>query len=92
MDDTYSVVNDGENAWASGIDNILIYRGINNSKYYEMKQKKGDLLSIYAGIEDNTFFFEKGLMTSYTLSPNLAEQFMVGSAENPKKKVEEELL
>jgi hypothetical protein len=78
----FSEKRDGDHAWAHHFNHILIYRGINNSKYYEHGQKKGDLISVYTGAaEDESFpYFEKYLFSSYTLSPNLAEQFMVGSA------------
>jgi hypothetical protein len=78
----------GDNAWASHFDTLLIYRGLNNSKYYQRSQKKGDLLSVYTGVADDESFpyFEKYLLSSYTLSPNLAEQFMVGSVHRKSER------
>lgn len=83
----FSNERDGDHAWAQNFDTILIYRGINNSKYYQHRQKKGDLISIYAGTEGEEFpYFEKYLLSSYTLSPNLAEQFMVGSKKRKSRR------
>lgn len=77
----FSEARDNDNTWDFHLDGPLIYRGLNNSKYYQRIQKKGDLISVYSGAADNESFpyFEKSLLSSYTLSPILAEQFMVGS-------------
>lgn len=83
----FSLERNGDMAWASDFDRILIYRGLNNSRYYQRRQKKSDLISVYAGTEGESFpYFEKFLLSSYTLSPNLAEQFMVGSLGNKSKR------
>ncbi|MBB6324792.1 hypothetical protein FHS59_000407 [Algoriphagus iocasae] len=81
----YCVLKDGDNAWAPKLERILIYRGINNKSYYKRIKNTKDFLSLYKSLDDDFPFFERNLLTSYTLSPNLAEQFMVG---NPKDKSE----
>lgn len=85
----YNLDNDDDGAWAGNVNQIPIYRGINNRSYYQKKNSQKDFLSIYKDLGDDFPFFEKNLLTSYTLSPNLAEQFMVG---NPKYKSERRVL
>lgn len=84
----FSKARNGDIEWASHFDRLLIYRGLNNSKYYQRRQKKCDLLSVYTGVTDDGDcpYFEKYLLSSYTLSPNLVEQFMVGSVERKSER------
>lgn len=86
----YSIEKDGDSAWAGNVDQIYVYRGINNKSYYKrLKRTQKDFLSLYKNLDEDFPFFEKNLLTSYTLSPNLAEQFMVG---NPRQKSERRVL
>ncbi len=85
----YSVSKDGDHAWAEHYERILIYRGINNKSYYNRLKSRKDFLSLYKSLHNDFPFFEKNLLSSYTLSPNLAEQFMVG---NPRKKSERRVI
>jgi hypothetical protein len=86
---TYSNEMDGDNSWTEKYDEIRIYRGINNKAYYNKSKSNTDFLSLYKSLDDDFPYFERNLFTSYTLSPNLAEQFMVG---NPKKRSERRVM
>jgi hypothetical protein len=79
----YSIDNDGDSSWADKYDQINIYRGINNKSYYINSVSITDFLSLYKNLDDDFPYFERNLLTSYTLSPNLAEKFMVG---NPRQR------
>lgn len=64
---------------------VMIFRGLNNSSYHKTRQKGPDLLSAYTSVDraSNVPYFEKRLLTSYTLHPVLADHFMVGTISNP---------
>lgn len=65
-------------------ETIHLYRGINSIYYYSSKRRVGDFLSIFSGVAKHEMhpFFEKGLLTSYTISPRMADQFAVGYKRN----------
>lgn len=97
---SYLLDRDGDAAWALSLDDIPFYRGINNGKYYQEKKTKagrkkakhenqGNFLSVYTGVSDGSSdfpYFEKKLLSSYTISSVLAEQFMVGFPSNASER------
>ncbi|MFN8254191.1 MAG: hypothetical protein U0W24_00790 [Bacteroidales bacterium] len=56
---------------------MTIYRGISNDKYYQNNDT--DILAMYTGAKSGLLFFEKNLLTSYSLSQNVGNKFMVGT-------------
>jgi hypothetical protein len=62
------------------LDDLLIYRGMGNSKYYKNneEQKLIDFISVFTAIgEEGLEYFERQLLTSYTINSRVAEIFMV---------------
>ncbi|WP_266367798.1 hypothetical protein [Tellurirhabdus rosea] len=70
-----------------GMGNILVYRGINNRDYYNRKKTDNtDIVSIYSGANETMPFFEKSLLTSYSVSQDIALKFVVGSKKKKSQR------
>jgi hypothetical protein len=55
---------------------MLVYRGLNSRYYYKDENKDPDFISEYAATEFDQHYHETNLLTSYTISFSVAEQFM----------------
>lgn len=58
-------------------EDISVYRGFNNKFYYNSNNKYPDAISLYTNSVHGEHFFERNLLTSYTICQNVAEKFMV---------------
>lgn len=61
------------------VDDVYIYRGQGNIKYYKNKrlENSSDIISTYTGITEPISFFERQILNSYTLNNRVAEKFMM---------------
>jgi hypothetical protein len=56
----------------------ILYLGFGNYRYYEEERKgEADLLSVYGGLGESTYFFADQLLNSYSINNRVAEHFMV---------------
>ena len=58
-------------------EDIYVCRGFNNKFYYNPNNEYPDAISLYTNSSQGEHFFERNLLTSYTICPNVAEKFMV---------------
>ncbi len=63
---------------APEFEQVMIYQGVNHSGYYHETQHRPDKLSAYTDLDDFPFF-ESSLLSSYTLSYDVANKFMSGT-------------
>jgi len=63
---------------APEFEQVLIYQGVNHGEYYKQTQNRPDKLSAYTGL-DNFPFFQSELLSSYTLSYDVASKFVSGT-------------
>jgi hypothetical protein len=65
----------------SNYEDLPLYKGVNHSNYYNEKQQKADMISAYTGLE-NQPYFERLLLTSYTLSFDVSQKFESGTVNH----------
>jgi hypothetical protein len=65
----------------SNYEDLPLYKGVNHSNYYNEKQQKADIISAYSGLE-NQPYFERLLLTSYTLSIDVSQKFESGTVNH----------
>lgn len=73
----YCKQQDGEADLINEYDDILVFRGFNNKFYYNSNNQYPDAISLYTHSTEKEHFFERNLLTSYTICPYVAEKFMV---------------
>jgi len=69
---------EGDNSLAQSFDELMVQKGVNKTNYYKEQQQSPDILSTYTGL-NNFPFFENCLLSSYTVSYDVASKFMSGT-------------
>lgn len=74
----YSFNKNNDNCLTKKYEDLLVFRGFSNSKYYMPDNTTPDLISYYHTSDiDGDFFFERSLFSSYSICMRSAQHFMV---------------
>jgi len=74
----YMLKKEGDSSLAQHYEQLIVHKGVNHAKYYKEKQYKTDMLAMYTGMQ-NEPFFENVILSSYTLSADVAGKFVSGT-------------